>query len=316
MRTKLMMAIVVAVSAISACVTIPDNKVISENYLDYQPISPIPASKVKVYDKASNSETEVFWESLTGVTDKRSLLPIQSAQIYVNSYEVSGKASYLVSSISAKKGSYKVTMDYMKYRVEDVYDESGIHIGSGRVGVGLRIKALVVTNKAKLNLGSLSVIGLEASRGNLSGGISVDIVGIDSASVTDLIPLTSEINQTSIQSALQALASIKAKLWGKNVKITPHLLAFYQKEPNKEEEIRNQISSVSTYLKSISGDLLRRYWKPDGENVHPGNEKRLKKWMASNRLAVSPGSIAMFLHTSAFEGLRKKAVLDLKFNNK
>ena len=52
-----------------------------------------------------------------------------------------------------------------------------------RVGVGLRIRAQVVTDKSNLNLGSIANIGLEASNGNLRGGISVDIVGIDSKDV-------------------------------------------------------------------------------------------------------------------------------------
>lgn len=312
MRIKLTIAFVVAIFAIFCCVTVPVNKVPSKSFLSHKPIDPIPAVKVKVYDSKSKSEKVVFWESLPDAQSKRSLLPIQSAEIYVNAYEASGKASYLVSSISAEKGSYKVTMDYMKYRIQDVFDERDNLIGSGRVGVGLRIKALVVTNKANLNLGSISAIGLEASRGNLSGGISVDVVGIDSESVTNLIPLTSEINQSSIQSALQALASIKAKLWDDDVKITPHLLATIQTEPNKEMEIRQ----VSTYLKSISADLLRRYWKPDGVNIIEENEKKLKEWMESNGLAVGPGSITMFLYGSEFEGLRKKAVLELNLNIK
>jgi len=77
----------------------------------------------------------------------------------------------------------------MKYRVEDVSegaDGSGESLGTARIGVGLRIKAVVQTTEVGLNLGSLIAIGAE-------------VIGIDSPDVTNLIPLTSEIDQTSIQ---------------------------------------------------------------------------------------------------------------------
>ena len=46
-------------------------------------------------------------------------------------------------------------MDYMKYRVEAIFDESNQFIGNGRVGVGIRIKAEVETTKKGVNLGSI-----------------------------------------------------------------------------------------------------------------------------------------------------------------
>ena len=225
--------------------------------------------------------------------------------------DVSGQVTYLVSSLSLERGSYEVIMDYMKYRVEDAYGENGDYIGNARVGVGLRIKALIVTNKANLNLGSITAIGLQANLGHLSGGISVDVVGIDSEAVTNLIPLTSEIDETAIQLALQALASIKSKLWEDDTTITPHIVAIRQSKPNQEAKIRKQ---VSTYMKSSTSDVLRKYWKPDGKNINQGNEIKLKNWMSSNGLSVGPGSITIFLYGAEFEGLRKKAIQDLNLN--
>jgi len=252
-----------------------------------------------------------FWQSLPDAKSTRRLLPLQTAQFAVRKTDVSGQVTYLVSSLSGERGSYEVIMDYMKYRVEDAYGANGDCIGNARVGVGLRIKALVVTNKANLNFGSITAIGLQASLGHLSGGISVDVVGIDSEAVTNLIPLTSEIDETAIQSALQALASIKSKLWEDDTTITPHVVAIRQSKPNQKAEIRKQ---VSTYMKSSAGDVLRKYWKPDGKNINQGNEKKLKSWMSSNGLLVGPGSITIFLRGTEFECLRKKAVQDLNLN--
>jgi hypothetical protein len=286
-------------------------KITSENYLGYQPIDPIPASKVKVFDNGTNNEKEVFWQAIPKADSKRRLLPLQTAQFAVRKTDVSGQVTYLVSSLSAERGSYEVIMDYMKYRVEDAYSANGSYIGNARVGVGMRIKALVVTNKANLNIGSITAIGLQANLGHLSGGISVDVVGIDSEAVTNLIPLTSKIDETAIQSALQALASIKSKLWDNDTTITPHIVAIRQSKPNQGTEIRKQ---VSTYVKTPAGDILRMYWKPDGNNINKENEKNLKNWMSSNLLSIGPGSITLFLRGAEFEDLRKKAVKDLNLN--
>ena len=286
----------------------PGIEVTSENFLGYQPIDPIPVSKVTVFDTEKNNEMDVFWQSLPDAESKRRHLPLQTAQFAVRKTDVSGQVTYLVASLSAERGSYEVIMDYMKYRVEDSYGENGVYIGNARVGVGLRIKASVVTNRANLNLGSITAIGLQAKLGHLSGGISVDVVGIDSEAVTNLIPLTSEINETAIQSALQALASIKSKLWEDDTTITPHAVAIRQAKPNQESNIRKQ---VSAYMRSGSSDILRKYWKPDGKNRNLSNDKKLKEWMSANGLTVEPGSITMLLYSAEFESLRQKAVKDL-----
>jgi hypothetical protein len=296
------------------CTTIPTiNTIDKGEYLDYQPIPPIPVSKVTIYDSLDNIEKEVFWNSLENPKAIRPLLPLQSAQISVTKIDASGKIGFISSSMTGEIGSYKVIIDYMKYRIEQVFNDSGKYIGSGRIGVGLRIMAVVVTSKANLNLGSLSSIGLEAKAGNLSGGITVDIVGIDSEDITNLIPLTSEIDQSSIQSILQSLASIKAKLWEDESFLTPHLVAFSQSEPNKESEIRTKISTY-TYSNTKSSNILMKFVMPDGENYNETNLEILKNWMVSNRLDDSPGFIVIFINAKEYEELRKNAVIDLRLN--
>lgn len=224
-----------------------------DSYKGYRAIDPLPVSKVTKYDTATTSEIEVFWASITDKDVKRSLLPIQSSQVSVTKTDISGSASYLTASVSGEVGEYSVVMDYMKYRVEQVFDTNNEFIGNGRVGVGLRIKANVQTSKASLNLGSVIALGLEAERGNLSGGISIDVIGIDSEGITNLIPMTSEIDQTAIQSALQALASVKAKLWEDDVSITPHLVAMTETLGSNESKIRAIATKSSSQLQQVAG---------------------------------------------------------------
>jgi len=214
------------------------------NFLGYQPIDPIPVDKVVIYDDSTDEMKEVYWKAIPDEDTIRGLLPLQSARVSVSKSETSGSISYLTAVVSGEMGNYTVIMDFMKYRVEDFGgDNPNEMIGTGRIGVGLRIKVVVETTKSNLNLGSLLGIGLEAKRGNLRGGISIDVVGIDSEAVTNLIPLTSEIDQTAIQVALQALSSIKTKIFEPNTKLTPHLIGFTQAKKGTGQQIRETVTT-------------------------------------------------------------------------
>jgi hypothetical protein len=68
--------------------------------------------------------------------------------------------------------------------------------------------------------------------------------------------------------------------------------------------------SSGVFSKSVSGTLLRDFWKPDGE-VNPANATRLTDWMKLNGLATGPGAITVFTRTKELEELRAKAVKDL-----
>lgn len=290
----------------------------SNFYLGYQPIDPIPAKRVTFFDPSTQKEVTVPWSTLEYVRQSKdakvsskypgitvqSLLPLQSARVTVQKADGSGKLTYLSSSISGSVGTYEVVMDYMKYRVQPVSID-GDYKGDGIVGVGLRIRALVTTKKANINLGSLLALGVEASQNNLSGSIAVDVIGIDSKDITNLIPLSAEIDQTAIQGALQGLAAIKAKLWQDDTHLYPHLLALKQHKPGTANSIQR---TVAVYSRTSSSDTLRTYWKPDGESVDKDHEKKLKLWMSQHGIQ---GPITVFLSSKGKEDLRRKAVQDL-----
>lgn len=246
--------LVISVLMFTGCAT-TDRNVVGSNlridpdkYLDYQPIDPLPVAKVEVFNGTSIKAE--FWAKLDAEA-RRKALPNQASAVSISQLNYSGGVKYLGSSVSGEVGSYKVIMDYMKYRVEPMYDSSsGEYLGVGKVGVGLRITADIKTNEAQINLASLFSIGAEAKSGNLSGGIVVDVIGIDSKDVTNLLPLTSEIDQSSIQSALQSLASIKSKIFENGVEITPHLVALKQAKPDQKlkllKEAQKQESSINS----------------------------------------------------------------------
>lgn len=207
-------------------------------YLDYQPIDPFPATFVWIFNPDSTKNELKYWEQLSDsaiITH----LPIQSSSVMIRRTDASGSLNYLSGTVSGQAGSYEVIMDYMKYKVDHIYDGSK-YLGIGKVGIGLRIVAEVITFKSNINLGSLLSLGAQAQQNNLSGSIIIDVIGIDSKDVTNLLPLTSEIDQSSIQSALQALASIKSRIYEKGVMITPHRVAVKQVVPNSIDNLRQQ----------------------------------------------------------------------------
>lgn len=80
------------------------------------------------------------------------------------------------------------------------------------LGVGLRIQANVLVVKGKVQL-SLFGLGTAAEAGHVSGALVFQTLGISGSAISPLIPLPADINQGSIQAAMQALAAIKAKLY-------------------------------------------------------------------------------------------------------
>lgn len=217
-------------------------------YLDYQPIDPFPENFVWVFNPDSTKRELKYWEELSDST-VITLLPVQSSSVMIRRTDASGSINYLSGTVSGQSGSYEVIMDYMKYKVDHIYDGS-TYLGIGKVGIGLRIVAEVLTYKSNINLGSLLSLGAQAQQNNLSGSIIIDVIGIDSKDVTNLLPLTSEIDQSSIQSALQALASIKSRIYENGVRITPHRVAVKQVVPNSLNNLRQQNQRATTETES------------------------------------------------------------------
>ena len=205
----------------------------------YRPVDPV---YVSTYQTLANiDETgrikykEIAWPS-TKQADVNPLLPNHSASVVTFRRNVSGGLTYSPASVSGEKGDYRVVMDYMKYRDEPIVDSEGNVLGNGRVGVGLRLVAELSTAKADLNLGSLLIIGVNAKLGYLKGSLYVNVIGMDSSDITNLIPLSSVIDETAIQAALQSLAAVKSKIHEDATLLTPHVVAVSIPEETKADQ--------------------------------------------------------------------------------
>ncbi|PIB29000.1 hypothetical protein BFP78_15550 [Gaetbulibacter sp. 5U11] len=96
------------------------------------------------------------------------------------------------------------------------------------VGVGLRIQASVTVLKDSLdlNLGSLYGLGVAASRNQLNGTLVIQTLGISGENISPALPIPDRINETTIQAAMQSLATIKSKIYDSKTHIIPQVVAF------------------------------------------------------------------------------------------
>lgn len=79
-----------------------------------------------------------------------------------------------------------------------------------------------------------------------------------------------------------------------------------------DQELKKLIKGK--YIKTIAGETLRKFWKPDGKTIDQANEQKLQQWMKENGFDTGTGAITMFLRNEMLEDARVKAVEDLKLN--
>lgn len=75
-----------------------------------------------------------------------------------------------------------------------------------------------------------------------------------------------------------------------------------------------ELSSIlkSSYKKDQAGDLIRKFWKPDGVSINVANETALKLWMKNNQL--DNVSITFFIGSAHLSAAREKATKDIPIN--
>lgn len=196
---------------------------------------------------------KVIYKEIKLLTNEQmfSFLNNETVIVSIGQFSAEGGIKYLPITVSAKGASYKITMDYMKSAtlpVRDSLDEN--IVGLRRVGVGLRLISLITTMEEGINIGDLSSIGIAAKTGKLSGTLMIEVIGIKSKDVTTLLPLPSEINQSTIQTAMQALATIKSKIYDSSTKIYPQVMALndYYKSKAKRKNINQEKETADSIV--------------------------------------------------------------------
>jgi len=69
-----------------------------------------------------------------------------------------------------------------------------------------------------------------------------------------------------------------------------------------------EIKISGQHVKDKAGDIIRVFWKPDGNTINPTNQQKLKNWMTTNGLNFS---ITSFIGLDDYSKLRERAIKEI-----
>ena len=82
------------------------------------------------------------------------------------------------------------------------------------------------------------------------------------------------------------------------------------KAEKAKEELKDVVNlRISKYMKTPAGDLIRKFWKPDGNTINKDNELKIKNWFENNNLKGE--GITYFSRAKEYEIKRLEMVNDL-----
>lgn len=113
------------------------------------------------------------------------------------------------------------------------------------VGIGLRATADITTLNSSANVSGIGVIGAEAEANNLKGSLIVQTLGVNGKAVTAALPIQSELNRTTAQNAIVAVASIKTLLHAAETETAPRVVGMYLPFPGGKPLVNAIISELS-----------------------------------------------------------------------
>jgi hypothetical protein len=212
----------------------------------YTPLDPIPV------DLNGETSNDVLLKAL----------PDETIRIAVGEISGQGTISFGPTNVGYQGRSYEVILDYVKFTTktfpatitgetsgtrratlsaEDATPDAEVPV---YVGVGLRMKASITVHQGEVNLGNLVGIGAAAAAGRVTGTLVVQTLGISGAGVTALIPVPGKIDDSTIQNAMVALGSIKARLYDTGTVIIPRVVGVYNTLGGGQETINAYISTL------------------------------------------------------------------------
>ncbi|MBN3723060.1 hypothetical protein [Burkholderia sp. Ac-20379] len=149
-----------------------------------------------------------------------------------------GSISYLVATGGLERGMYKISYEFLRYIVVPVTNpNTKKDYALARIGIGVRVDAVVNTTKAGLDLGSLFKLGIAASTQKAQGAITVQTIGISSPGINSANFSSQTIDENSIERIYESIGLINAKLDDAKTVLTPMEVAvkYYPKEPNSPQ---------------------------------------------------------------------------------
>jgi hypothetical protein len=236
----------------------------------YQPLDPLPVEVL--LNQGSSNDTIRRLPYNTRVMNS---LPDETMRLAIGEIDASSNISFGTAKLGYAGNSYVVILDYIKFDTKSFptkifkvkEDGSGISkavadtigfmpLDSGSVdrpdavlpvyvGVGLRLTATITVNKGSVDLGNLFALGVAAEAKQITGTLVIQTLGISGENISSIIPMPNQINTTTIQNAIMALGSIKAKMYQTEVRVNPRIVGFYNNVGGGKATV-NQF--ISTFL--------------------------------------------------------------------
>lgn len=184
--------------------------------------SPIPIIDQSLFVAAFPKLREMPGTPDELAASKESILSsLSNHDVSIQSYyvESEGKLSALPGNVAAKRKQVVVEQDYEVYRL--------VEVGSvtKRIGVVFRVRVELFTKRADVNLNGLFSIGLAVREGSATGNLHVSVYGLAGEPISSIIPLPSEVSESSLQQAMQAVATLKALMHDSRVYVVPQVIA-------------------------------------------------------------------------------------------
>jgi hypothetical protein len=132
-----------------------------------------------------------------------------------------GKFEWNTLKVRCPDGSANIPSTYNEIQVSSERFNIPVYYG-----IGLRLKANITVNEGSVNLSSLPALTAAVSAGTATGTMSVQTIGISGKAASNLL-LLDKIDSTTIQNAIQVLASIKASIGTSDTTISPRIVGFH-----------------------------------------------------------------------------------------
>jgi hypothetical protein len=300
---------VACISLFMGCASRPSQRGDSKLYpsgtaYTYQPLNP---TTVWIRDPTEDEMKKEGWLDAdeTSLEFSKALLrdlDTETVRIALNTLEGNVDLNAGVVGTTVKGRSYVLIVDYIKYfaSAKEICRDYISSNAQGQdvkktfegtvpfyTGIGLRIRAEFKALEGGLNVSGLPAIAVAANAKGIDGRLTVQTLGITGPEITGLMPLISDISVTSIQSAVQAVAAIKAKIYEESTTVYPKIIGFESPEidPALIRAITEYLYASEEYICPVLAKkpqdetkrILAIYWfRPPPDDADSGDEQSNK----------------------------------------